>query len=226
MSKFWGVNRVLAGFMVMLLAVVLYTGGACAAITPPADQGVKEATDAVLSDPNIASTCDNDVVEDQQRANVSYHQRLETALKDSGYDGDSVKESEEISRQVSNLWFCPIKITMMTDLIGMVADIAANWMSVIFIAIAIIITTIVTQLLNAVCQMLMSAIAAALSYICIPNFNLDLKLPQFQLPGFSGACNGTPLMKVTGGPVLPEAPLNFQLGLPRSNYQGRINVFQ
>ncbi len=244
MSKFWSMNRVLAGFMVMLLAGVLSAGGAEATLTrvPPTPAAVKQgvaaltgaindATKSIITDlssgndTELGEQCDQNALMPQVEGNLSFNWRLENALRDSSRDQDTLERADKLNKTIDDIWFCPIKISMLTDIMGLISDISSLTWAAVWAFIKPILKQIVMQLLAQVCSMLVSAIAMALSYICIPNVELSFQLPSFQLPQFSGACTGTPLMSVQGGMPTPP-PLNYNLGLPRTNYEGRINVFQ
>lgn len=220
-----GMNWALRGMMVMLVALLCQTGGALAAVAPD-DPEYTTITD----DPNIASTCSNDVVYEQYNATGSVQARVTKALDDNQNDPDIVQRAAKFNEGVRNIWFCPIKITAMTSLVTAASTIAAGIMAALIAAITALITTLITDIINSICAALLGAITGALAgLLCIPSLTINLKMPKFSFRGggSTGApCSGTPLITVTGGPPLPTPPLSYGASLPGTNWQGRVNVIK
>lgn len=223
MKAISGVQLCLRGLAVMLIALMCQAGTAQAASVTPDDPNYTNIT----SDPNIGSTCDNDVVYEQYNALGSYKDRYEKELADQTRDGDILDRAGKVNTTIRNTWFCPFKITAMTSLVTAASTIAAGIMSAIIAAITSLITTLITDIINSVCQAVIGAIQSALAVLCIPPLNINIKMPNFSFAGSPGAtCAGTPLVTITGGPPLTTPPLSYGSSLPGTNWQGRVNVIK
>lgn len=217
--------RLLHVLVVMLVVLFCQIGVAQAAVVPDDPEYT-----TITADPNISSTCSNDVVYEQYNATGSVQQRVEKALQNNQDDGDIVNRAAKFNEGVRNIWFCPIKITAMTSLVTAASTIAAGIMAALIAAITALITTLITDIINSICQALLGAITGALAgLLCIPPLNINLKMPKFSFRGGGSTgspCSGVPLITVTGGPPLPTPPLSYGASLPGTNWQGRVNVIK
>lgn len=213
----------LRGALVVLVALLCQVGTVHAAVVPDDPQYT-----TITSDPNIASTCNNDVVYEQYNALGSFKDRYEKELADSTRDKDILTRAAKWNESVRNVWFCPIKITAMTSLVTAASTIAAGIVSALIAAITALITTLITDIINSVCQAFVGAINAAIgSLFCIPPIALNIKMPNFSFRGSPGAtCAGTALVTITGGPPLTTPPLSYGASLPGTNWQGSVNVIK
>lgn len=209
--------------LVMLAALLCQTGAVHAGVAPNDPQYT-----TITSDPNIASTCSNDVVYEQYNALGSFKDRYEKELADNTRDGDILKRATDWNREVRNVWFCPIKITAMTSLVTAASTIAAGIVAALIAAITALITTLITDIINSICSAIVGALTAALgALLCIPPINLNIRMPNFSFRGSPGAaCAGTPLVTITGGPPLTTPPLSYGASLPGTNWQGSVNVIK
>ncbi len=209
--------------LVMLTALLCQASVVHAGVVPD-----DPAYTNITSDPNIASTCNNDVVYEQYNALGNFKDRYEKELADSTRDKDILTRAARWNESVRNVWFCPIKITMMTGLVSAFSTIAAGIASALIAALSALVTTLITDIINSVCQAFVGAINAAIgSLFCIPPINLNIRMPNFSFAGSPGAtCAGTALVTITGGPPLTTPPLNYGASLPGTNWQGSVNVIK
>jgi hypothetical protein len=225
MNKGSGMSVWMRGLLIMLFAVMCHAGAANALT---ADQTADANTAQIMTDTNIATTCDNEAVRDQQLGLGAYKQRVEEELTDTSRDGAITDFAEQVNKTLGDAYFCPVKITGIVDIVDMASTIAGGIMGVVVAAITAFVKGIIVGLLKAACNALIGAINGVLSAICIPavNFSLNLKVPDFSFGGKGNKCAGTPLAVLTGGPSLPTPPSNYGLSIPAVKFDGRVNVIQ
>lgn len=178
------------------------------------------------ADPNINNTCDESVYYEQANAVTNAVERMNQQMKDNTKVKDSVDQARQLNSAIIDLGFCKIKIQGLTLSMDALSGIASGIAAALVAAAKAALMNIINSVMASACNALISAVNSALSAICIPNIALQFKIPSFQFPslGGAGACNGTPLFSVTGGPSLATPPTNT--GLPTSTYLGNIRVIE
>lgn len=225
MNKGSGMSVWMRGLLIMLFAVMCHAGTAQATT---AEQFADQNTADILTDTNIATTCDNEAVRDQQLGLGAYKQRIESELRNVEKIKGSIDYADQINQQLKDLYFCPLKISGIVDIVSMASSIAGGIMAAVIAAVTSYVTTLLTNLVAGICRAIMTAMNNALALICIPNadFQLNLKAPDFNFGGKAQRCGGTPLAVITGGPSLPTPPSSFGTSIPGTKFQGRINIIK
>lgn len=162
----------------------------------------------------------------QKESAVKVQQALYTSVP-AGERG--VQMANYINDQASSYWFCTAKITSITDIIDTMSALASNIMGAIFTAIKAFLRNLIITAINTACNAFVSAANSIASMLCLPNFQLNLGLPDIAFPQFGGTlcpAGGTPLFHITGGPSLPSPPMSYSTTIPGTTWQGRVNVLR
>ncbi len=226
MDKARDFRAILRGLLVIVAAALLYVCPVEAAVVPAENPDVQTQYNG---DPNINTTCDNSVFNEQYNSVGQYVKSVQLAVtSDKGMD-DAMRLADERNQRMNSYYFCPLKITTLNLTMASFSAIAAGIMAAVIAALQAIVVNLINTILNTICAALVSALNWIGSLLCIPSIpTISLNMPNFSFPSgpVANNCSGMKLFSVTGGPPLVSPPLNYGVTIPGTNWQGRVNVIR
>ena len=227
MGKTPGFRVICRGLLVIMAAAVLFCAGDARAVAVPAND--TEVQDQYNTDPNINTTCDNSVFNEQYNAIGEGVKNVQLAVLDTKRDKPMTDQTHELNVRLGDFYFCPLKITTLNGIMATLSSIAGGIMAAVIAAAQAFIVTLINTVLQGICNYLIGLIDYITSFLCIPSLpTFQLKVPNFSFPTAPTAnnCSGLKLISVTGGPPLVNPPLSYGATIPGTNWQGRINIIQ